>query len=169
MTPPKHSRRTFLRTTTAAVVAATITTPSFAADPAPSNAARRIGFVDLNLDNYHANVFLQALRGPLKERGFTLVGATGTKTAESRAWAEKNQVPFFDNDSLNAAVDFYMVLAPSNPEVHFDLCRRILPFRKPTYVDKTFAPDHATAQKIFALADESGTPIQTTSALRYTN
>ena len=165
----KHSRRAFLRTTTATALAATIT-PSFAADPASSVAGRRIGFVDLNLENYHANVFLQALRGPLKERGFTVAGATGTKTAESRVWAEKNQVPFFENDAaLNAAIDFYMVLAPSNPEVHLELCRRILPFRKPTYVDKTFAPDYATAQKIFALADEYGTPIQTTSALRYTN
>ena len=131
---------------------------------------RRIGFVDLNLDNYHANVFLKALRGPLESRGFVVAGATGTKIAESRAWAEKNQVPFFDNDAaLNDTVDFFMVLAPSNPEVHLDLCRRILPFRKPTYVDKTFAPDYATAQKIFALADKHGAPIQTSSALRYTN
>ncbi|MDB6030864.1 MAG: hypothetical protein JWM16_1202, partial [Verrucomicrobiales bacterium] len=41
----------------------------------------------LNLDNYHANVFLQALRGPLKESGITVAGATGLKTEESRAWA----------------------------------------------------------------------------------
>ncbi|MDB6030865.1 MAG: hypothetical protein JWM16_1203 [Verrucomicrobiales bacterium] len=66
-------------------------------------------------------------------------------------------------------MDFFMVLAPSNPEVHIELCRRIFPFRKPTYVDKTFAPDRDTARKMFALADEHGTPIQTSSALRYTN
>ena len=131
---------------------------------------RRIGLVDLNLDNYHANVFLKALRGPLESRGFIVAGATGTKVPESRAWAEKNNIPFFDNDAaLNDAVDFFMVLAPSNPEVHLDLCRRVLPFGKPTYVDKTFAPDYATAQKIFALADKHSAPIQTSSALRYTN
>jgi predicted dehydrogenase len=154
----------------AAAVGATIPIQSRAADAFRSNAARRIGFVDLNLENYHANAFLQALRGPLKERGFTVTGATGTRTAESRAWAEKNQVLFFDTDTaLNDAVDFFMVLAPSNPDVHLELCRRILPFRKPTYVDKTFAPDHATARKIFVLADEHATPVQTSSALRYTN
>ena len=166
----KVPRRAFLRSSAAAAFGATITIPSRAAAPPRSRIGRRIGFVDLNLDNYHANVFLQALRGPLAARGFTVTGAMGTKTAESRAWAEKNQLPYFDTDAaLNAAVDFFMVLAPSNPEVHLELCRRILPFRKPTYVDKTFAPDHATAQKIFALADEHGTAIQTSSALRYTN
>ena len=153
------NRRAFLNTTALATVGAAL---------APER--RRIGFVDLNLDNYHANVFLQALRGPLDSRGFIVAGATGAKVAESRAWAEKNRVPFFENDdALNEAVDFFMVLAPSNPEVHLDLCQRVLRFKKPTYVDKTFAPDYATAQKIFTIADEHGTPIQTTSALRYTN
>jgi len=160
-------RRAFLKSTALAAVASTFATPRLWA---AETAGKRLGFVDLNLDNYHANVFLQALRGPLAARGFTVAGATGTKTAESRAWAEKNRVPFFESDAgLNAAVDFYMILAPSNPEAHLDLCRRILPFRKPTYVDKTFAPNHAIAQQIFALADQHGTPVQTSSALRYTN
>ena len=153
------TRRAFLQTTALAAVGAAV-----------ASKGPRIGFVDLNLDNYHASVFLQALRGPLEARGFVVAGATGTKQSESRAWAEKNKVPFFETEAaLNDAVDFFMVLAPSNPEVHLDLCRRVLPFSKPTYVDKTFAPDYSTAQKIFALADEHGTPIQTSSALRYTN
>jgi len=45
----------------------------------------------------------------------------------------------------------------------------VLPLNKPTYIDKPFAPNVATAKKIFALADDHGTPVQTTSALRYTN
>ena len=156
------TRREFLHTTVMAAVGVAI-------NPKVRRVGR-IGFVDLNLDNYHANVFLQALRGPLESRAFDVAGAFGTKQSESRAWAEKNKVPFFETEAaLNEAVDFFMVLAPSNPEVHLDLCRRVLPFGKPTYVDKTFAPDHATAQKIFALADEHRTPIQTSSALRYTN
>jgi predicted dehydrogenase len=163
-------RRAFVQTAALAAAAAFVQRPAPAAEPLPAQNQRRIGFVDLYSDNYHANVFLQALRGPLQARGFSVAGATGTKAAESRAWAEKNRVPYFDNDAaLNEAVDFFMVLAPSNPEVHLELCRRIFPFRKPSYVDKTFAPDFATAQKIFALADEHGTPVQTSSALRYTN
>ena len=64
-------------------------------EPSPAPVGRRIGFVDDHLDNYHANVFLQALRGPLKERGFTVTGCTGLKEPDGRAWAEKNAVPYF--------------------------------------------------------------------------
>jgi predicted dehydrogenase len=172
MIRPMLHRRAFLQRTWAAALGATMASrlPMPAADVPPPSARRRIGFVDLNLENYHANVFLQALRGPLAERGFTLAGATGTKVPESRAWATKNRVPFFENAAaLNAAVDFFMVLAPSNPEVHLELCRQVFPFGKPTYVDKTFAPDYATAREIFALADQHGASVQTSSALRYTN
>src|SRR5439155_18588096 len=70
---------------------------------------------------------------------------------------------------LNENVDAFMILAPSNPELHLKLCAAVFPFGKTTYVDKTFAPDLATAKKIFALADENKTAIQTTSALRYAN
>ena len=132
--------------------------------------SRTIGFVDYRLDNFHANTFLGILRDDLADRGFEVAGCTGLDEKEGRAWAEKNEVPYFDDAAaLDDAVGFYMVLAPSNPEVHLELCRKVLPFGKPTYVDKTFAPDVETAEAIFALADEHGAAIQTTSALRYTN
>jgi predicted dehydrogenase len=163
-------RRAFLKSTAAFGAAMALRLPVVAAEAPRTATGKRIGFVDLNLDNYHANVFLQALRGPLASRGFTIAGATGTSKVESRAWAEKNRIPFFEDDAqLNRAVDFFMILAPSNPEVHLDLCLRILPFGKPTYVDKTFAPNHEIARQIFALADQHRTPMQTSSALRYTN
>ena len=132
--------------------------------------ATRIGFVDYKLENFHANIFLKAYRTQLKDRGATVAGCTSLEEDEGRAWAKKNDVPFFDDPTqLNAAVDCYMVLAPSNPEKHLELCQRVFQFGKPTYVDKTFAPDLATAQTIFDLADKHNVPVQTTSALRYTN
>lgn len=130
---------------------------------------KRIGFVDYNLDNYHANVFLNALRNDLKKRGFTISGCYGIQQKQSHNWATQNDVPYFDDlNTLNDAVDYYMILAPSNPETHLNLCQKIFPFGKATYVDKTFAPNLKTAQKIFALADKHNVPMQTTSALRYT-
>lgn len=130
---------------------------------------KRIGFVDDNLENYHANVYLKLLRNDLKDRGFTVDGCFGTQQSSGREWAEKNGVPYFsDVRALNDAVDYYMILAPSNPETHFDLCQKVFPFGKPTYVDKTFAPNLAIAKRIFALADKHKIPMQTTSALRYT-
>jgi predicted dehydrogenase len=130
----------------------------------------RIGFVDNKLENFHANVFLKAFRNQLKDRGWTVAGCHALDAAGGRAWSKKNDVPFFDTPiALNEHVDAYMILAPSNPELHLLLAEQIFPFGKSTYVDKTFAPDIAMTRKIFDLADRHKTPVQTTSALRYTN
>ena len=130
----------------------------------------QIGFVDYNLENFHAKVYLNLLRNELKDQGFAVAGCTGMREKESRVWAEENGVPYFsDVEALNEVVDYYMVLAPSNPEVHLELCQKVFPFGKTTYVDKTFAPDLRTAKSIFALADRYSVAMQTTSALRYTN
>lgn len=131
---------------------------------------KRIGFVDYRIDNYHANVFLGAIREKLKDRGFTVQGCWASEEEAGRVWAATKDVKWFDStEALDEHVDFYMILAPSNPETHLDLARRVLPFGKATYVDKTFAPDLETAKEIFELADQHRTPVQTSSALRYTN
>jgi predicted dehydrogenase len=130
----------------------------------------RIGFVDKKLENFHANIFLKAYRDALKNRGATVAGCFALDQDNGKAWAAHNDVPSFSTvDQLNNNVDAFMILAPSNPELHLKLAEMIFPFGKTTYVDKTFAPDLATAEKIFALADQHKTAVQTTSALRYTN
>lgn len=132
-------------------------------------AVKRIGFVDYRLDNYHAEVYLKALRGPLASRGYEVAGATAMQHDVSRSWAAERNVPYYGSVSeLNPLVDYYVVLAPSNPELHLEMCQEVLPFGKMTFVDKTFAPDELTARAIFALADACDAPIQTTSALRST-
>jgi predicted dehydrogenase len=131
---------------------------------------RRIGFVDHELANYHADTYLKLIRGGLADRGFDVAGCWALNAESGKDWAAANNVPWADSpDALNESVDFYVVLAPSNPEVHMDLCQAVFPFGKPTYVDKTFAPDVATAEAIFALAAKHGVVMQTSSALRYTN
>ena len=152
------TRRTFLATLPLGAAALT-------AQAGP----KRIGFVDDDLDNFHARVFLEAFRGPLKERGWVVAGATALRHDRSRAWAVRNQVPYHDDPAALAPhVDAYAVLAPSTPGTHEALCAKVLPAGKPTFVDKTFAPDAATAERIFAMADRHGAAIQTSSALRYT-
>lgn len=131
---------------------------------------KRIGFVDYKLENFHANIYLKHLRNELKDRGFEVAGCWGMDEVNGRAWGTKNNVPYVaDLSQLNGQVDCFMVLAPSNPELHLELCQKVFPFGKPTYVDKTFAPDLATAKRIFALADQYRVKMQTSSALRYTN
>jgi len=131
--------------------------------------SKRIGFVDDNLDNFHARVYLEALRGPLKDRGFVVAGATSLQHDKSRAWAQKNNVEYFESPAeLDKVVDVYAILAPSTPQTHEPLCDLVLPYGKTTFVDKTFAPDAATAERIFKRADRHKVALQTSSALRYT-
>lgn len=155
------TRRTFLAAIPAS--AAALAAGPQAAPP------KRIGFVDDDLDNFHARVYLEALRGPLKDRGFVVSGATALQQEKGRAWAAKNGIEYFDTvQALDKVVDFYAVLAPSTPKTHEELCGGVLPFGKTTFVDKTFAPDAATAGRIFKLADRHRVALQTASALRYT-
>lgn len=130
---------------------------------------KRIGYVDLELENFHANVYLKILRNELKSRGFEVTGCTALNEETGKAWAAKNNVPYFSSvAALNDNVDYYIVLAPGTPDIHETLCKSVFPFGKTTYVDKTFAPDLKTAKRIFALADKHKVPMQTSSALRYT-
>ncbi len=131
---------------------------------------KRIGFVDYKLENFHANVYLKILREDLKARGYEVSGAWSLDEASGKEWAAKNNVPYFTSpESLDKNCDFYVILAPSNPETHLELCKKFFRFGKTTYVDKTFAPDTRTAEKIFKIADKFGVKMQTSSALRYTN
>ncbi|MBA3710296.1 MAG: Gfo/Idh/MocA family oxidoreductase [Planctomycetes bacterium] len=131
---------------------------------------KRIAFIDHDLENWHANTFHRIISTTLAARGFTVSGCWAQNAERGRQWAVKTGVPFIeDAAALDRMTDHYMVLAPSNPETHLELCRRVVPFGKPTYVDKTFAPTIDAAQAIFALADRHGVALQTSSALRYTN
>jgi predicted dehydrogenase len=133
-------------------------------------AGKRIAFVDYRLENFHANTYLKAFREKLKDRGYSVSACYALEESEGKAWGMKNDVAYIaDPHDLNEQADYFCILAPSNAETHLDLARKILPFGKPTYVDKTFAPDMKTATEIFELADQHRTAIQTTSALRYTD
>lgn len=133
-------------------------------------ALKRIGFVDDDLDNFHANTYLDAIRGPLKERGWEVAGATAIQSAKGAAWSVSKALPYFYSvEELSNNVDAFAVLAPSTPNTHWQLCEQVFPYAKPTFVDKTFAPDSKVATQIFSLADKHQTAVQTTSALRTTN
>jgi len=131
---------------------------------------KRIAFIDYELANWHADTYLRIFRHELKDRGFEVTAGLATREKTGREWAKKNGLKYYtDPGEIDRQVDCYVVMAPSNPETHLGLCQMVFPFGKPTFVDKTFAPNAATAKKIFALADRYGTRIQTSSALRYTD
>ena len=137
---------------------------------------KKIGFVDYYMSEWHANNYPQWI----KEANERL----GLDYQLSYAWAEEDVSPrdgiTTDDwcksfgvtrcqtlEELCRKSDVIVILAPSNPETHLRYAEQVLQYGKRTYIDKTFAPDFATAEKIFALGKKYGTPFFSTSALRY--
>src|SRR6185503_8269655 len=90
---------------------------------AQTSPGKRIGFVDDTCDNFHSRVYLEAMRGPLKDRGYVVAGATSLQHEKSRAWAAKNNLEYFESPAaLDKAVDVFAILAPSTPQTHEELC-----------------------------------------------
>ena len=133
---------------------------------------KKIGFVDYYISEWHANNY------PV------WIDALGSEYKVTHAWAEQEISPVDGRstdewcgkfgvkrcetiDELCRECDVIVILAPSDPQKHLGYAEAVLPYGKPTYIDKTFAPDLETAEKIFAIARQYGTPFFSTSALRY--
>lgn len=127
----------------------------------------RIGFVDHHLNNFHANTFLRLLHEDLAAEGARVVAAWESHpTGED--WCAKHGVERKGSIAeVVGVVDAVMVLAPDHLADHLALCEQVLPAGKPTFIDKLLSPSLADAQKIVALAQQHGTPITCSSALRF--
>ena len=132
----------------------------------------KIGFIDYYLDEWHANnypAWIKEASGGEAEvtYAFGLIDSplTGMTSAQ---WCEKFGVTqCAPIEEVVEKSDALVVLSPDNCEMHEQLCQVPLRAGKPVYVDKTFAPDAATARRIFAIAEQSGTPCWSSSALRF--
>lgn len=132
--------------------------------------AKRIGYYDYKLDNWHANTYLEILKNKFADSGYEVSVCKALDEEEGRKWAAEKNIPYADTiEDFAKICDYIMILAPSNPELHLQLAQDMLPLGKTTFIDKTFAPDLATAKKIFELADKNKVAVITTSALRFTD
>lgn len=137
---------------------------------------QKIGFVDFYLSEWHANHYPAWIAETCKQ--------TGQQYTVAYAWAEQDVSPVDgrSSDEWCAAMgiekcgtleelceksDCIAILAPSNPEKHLAYAEKVLAYGKRTYIDKTFAPDYATALKIFQAAEAGKAPFFSSSALRY--
>lgn len=137
---------------------------------------KTIGFVDFYLSEWHADNYPAWIEQANRELGldYSLKYAwaeqyvspvDGVNTDE---WCEKYDVERCDTIAeLCEKCDAVIVLAPSNPEKHLQYAKEVLPFGKPTYIDKPFADTVEEAREIFAIAKKHGTPFFSSSALRY--
>lgn len=142
---------------------------------------KKIGLIDHYLDNWHANNLPQWLEdethgeyvicyawGSCDPAVCHVVGNGYEATLSSKEWCEKYGVELCANAAeVVEKSDVLMVLSPNNPEMHEILCKEALASGKRTYVDKTFAPDVATAKRIFTMAETGNTPMFSSSALRF--
>ena len=133
---------------------------------------KKIGFIDLFIDEWHANNYPKWFREAPRSSEFELGYAWEEKTNEGGKplvqWCEnQGMIPASSIEEVVEKSDCICVLAPSNPEVHERLADLALRSGKPVYVDKPFAPSGEAAKRMFALAEQYNTPLMSSSALRY--
>jgi len=127
----------------------------------------KIAFIDHHLNNFHSDKFLGLFRNELAGKGIEVTVAWESDPTGDD-WCEKNGVKRAASiEEAMQEVDGVIVLAPDNLEEHLALCERVLPFGKPTVIDKFLAPSVKDSDKIIALADKYNTPIHSASSLRY--
>lgn len=135
----------------------------------------KIGIVDYFIDEWHSNTYLGLFDEAFKEMNLDYQISYGWAEMDrfenrlsTKEWCDKNNITVCDTiEELCEKSDRILILAPANPETHLRFVEKVFPFGKPTYVDKTFASDYATAKKIIELSKKYNTPFFTTSALRY--
>lgn len=137
---------------------------------------KSIGFIDLYISEWHANEYPAWIQEANRRLGtdfkvkyvWAEKDVSPVDNVTTKQWCEKyGVIPCDTLEELCEKSDVLMLLAPSNPEVHLKYAEVALKYGKRIYIDKTFAPDYATAKKIFEIAAENNTPFFSTSALRY--
>ena len=133
----------------------------------------KIGFIDYYLDEWHANNYpawiSEVSHGEMEVAyAYGRIDSPLPGGMTTAQWCEKYKTERCKSiEELIDKSDALLVLSPDNCEMHEQLCQLPLRSRKFTYVDKTFAPDQASARRIFAIAEQYGTPCYSTSALRF--
>lgn len=135
---------------------------------------KTIGFIDYFLDEWHANQYPAWLRRWAAELNLNWDVAYGWADIDkpgglsTEQWCKTHGVQRAESlEELVERSDAMIVLSPDHPEHHVRLAELALRSGKPTYIDKTFAPDRAAAVDLFERAEAGGTPLFSTSALRY--
>lgn len=132
---------------------------------------KTIGFIDYFLDEWHAEKYpewIEAATGGKMKVAYAYGKIDKPNGQTNAEWCERKGIELLSSISeVVAKSDYLIVLSPDHPEFHEELSRLPLASGKPTYIDKTFAPDRKTAELLFERAAAGGTPMYSTSALRY--
>ena len=133
---------------------------------------KKIGFIDYYLDEWHANNYPALIKTHSKGE-FEVCFSYGKVDSlrggiTNEEWSKRHNIPLCKTiEEVVEKSDVLMVLSPDNPEMHEELCDIPLKSGKLVYIDKTFAPTHEAAVRIFEKADKYGTKCYSSSALRF--
>ncbi|MFD0712884.1 Gfo/Idh/MocA family protein [Paenibacillus sp. GCM10027626] len=134
----------------------------------------KIGFIDYYIDEWHANNYPAWIReaaaagGKKWDVAYAWAETVKEGGMDTAAWCAEHNVQMIESlEEIVALSDALIVLSPDNPEHHERLAELALKSGKPVYIDKTFSPDLASGERMFALAAEHGTPLFSSSALRF--
>lgn len=133
---------------------------------------KKIGFIDYFIDEWHANNYPKMIAEAKLGKDFQVSLAWEETTPAGKKplaeWCAAFGVGQAKSiDQVVAECDCLVVLAPDNPETHERLADLPLKSGKPVYMDKTFALELAIARRLFAKAEKHGTPLMSSSALRF--
>ena len=132
---------------------------------------KKLGFIDLFIDEWHANNYPAWIKTARRGTEFELAYAWEKAPHNGRPlekWcADFGVTPLKSMEEVVEKSDAVFVLAPSNPVVHRELAEIPLKSGKPVFVDKPFAPSKADAEAMFELAAKHKTPLMSSSALRF--
>lgn len=139
---------------------------------------KKIGFVDYYISEWHADNYPGWIKEACQKMGLEYEVSYAWALKDISEYNGKNTAQWCKEFGVEQCAtaqelceksDYIVILAPSNPEKHLELVQAVFPYAqgKRFYIDKTFAPDLATAQEIYALAEKYGITFFSTSALRY--
>ena len=139
---------------------------------------KKIGFVDYYISEWHADNYPGWIKETCKRMGLEYEVAYAWALKDISEYNGKNTAQWCKEFGVEQCAsaqelceksDYIIILSPSNPEMHLELVKATFPYAqgKRFYIDKTFAPDLATAKEIYALAEQYGITFFSTSALRY--
>ena len=137
---------------------------------------KTVGFIDYFLHEWHANEYPAMIKAYNEKNGsdyqvkyaWAEIDSPNEGARTTEEWCKDYGVTrCMTIEELCEKCDHVFVLAPSNPEKHLEYAKKVFACGKSPYIDKTFAPDFATAKEIYALAETYGVKFFSTSALRY--
>lgn len=135
---------------------------------------KKIGFIDYFLHEWHADNYPTWIKEASND-DMKVCFAYGkidhpNGGLTNKDWADKNGIELCSSiEEVVQKSDCLIVLSPDNSEMHWELAQLPLKSKKPTFIDKTFAPSLKIAQDLVNLAKEHNTPLFSSSALRFSN